>query len=344
MKNNNEEIKIKTKIKAISLFSGGLDSMISIKLMVDQGIDVTAIHIKTGFGGTKDVSAILESRAKMAGANFKIIDVREEFIQEVLFDPKYGYGKNFNPCIDCHGYMFSIGKAIMREEGASFIFTGEVIGQRPMSQRHEAMKQVANLADDKEEKLILRPLSAKMMEETTPELEGWVDREKLLDISGRSRERQLALAKEFAWDDYESPGGGCLLTEAHYSDRIREFIAHDDNFDIADIEILKFGRQFRLPDGAKLAVGRNQEDNAGLEVIESDKYIRLRLPIAGPFSLMSKDASEADKALAAKLAITYVKSSPEQNYEVEVGEEVFSVSPFAEKKEAQAYFFNAPKN
>lgn len=331
------------KIKAISLFSGGLDSMISIKLMTDQGIDVTAIHIKTGFGGTKDVSDILEKRAKIAGADFRIIDVREEYIQKVLFDPKHGYGKHFNPCIDCHGYMFTVGKAIMRELGASFIFTGEVLGQRPMSQRHDAMKQVANIADDKEEKLILRPLSAKLMEKTTPELEGWVDREKLYDISGRSREKQLSLAASFGWEDYQSPGGGCLLTEAHYSDRIREFIAHDDNFDIADIEILKFGRQFRLPGGAKLAVGRDEGDNAGLKAIQSEKYIMLKLPIAGPHSLMSRDACPEDKALAAKLAITYVKSSAKESYEVEVGEEIISVSPFAEKKDAQAYFFNAKK-
>lgn len=329
------------KIKAISLFSGGLDSMIAIKMMSDQGIGVTAIHINTGFGGTKDVSATLEKRAKIAGADFRIIDVREEFIQKILFDPKYGYGKNFNPCIDCHGYMFRVGKAIMKQMGASFIFTGEVIGQRPMSQRHDAMKQVANLALDKEEKLILRPLSAKLMEETTPEIEGWVDREKLLDISGRSREKQLSLAKSYGWEDYQSPGGGCLLTEAHYSDRIREFISYDKSFEVPDIEILKFGRQFRLPDGAKLAVGRDQEDNEGLEAIESDKYIKIKLPIAGPYSLISANASQEDKKLGAKLAITYVKSSPEQIYSVEVGDESIDVSPYSDKKDAQAYFFNA---
>ncbi|MDQ1326007.1 MAG: tRNA-uridine 2-sulfurtransferase, partial [Campylobacterota bacterium] len=235
-------------MRAISLFSGGLDSMIAVKLIKDQGIDVTAVHIKTGFGGTKDISAILEERAKMAGADFEVIDVREEYIQKVLFSPQYGYGKNFNPCIDCHGYMFRVGKAVMEELGASFIFSGEVIGQRPMSQRHDALKQVSAIAEDKEEKLILRPLCAKLMEPTTPELEGWVDREKLLDISGRSRERQLALAASYGWEDYESPGGGCLLTEAHYSERIREFIAYDA-FAVEDIEILKFGRQFRLPQG-----------------------------------------------------------------------------------------------
>ena len=327
-------------MKAISLFSGGLDSMIAIKLMVDQGIEVIAVHIKTGFGGTKDITDVLEERAKQAGADFKVIDVREEYLQTILFDPKYGYGKNFNPCIDCHGYMFRVAKGIMKELGASFVVTGEVLGQRPMSQRSDALQQVNALADDKEDKLILRPLCAKLMSPTTPELEGWVDREKLLDISGRSRERQLALVDAFGWEEYESPGGGCLLTEAHYSERIREFIEHD-SFTVPDIEVLKFGRHFRLPNGAKLVVGRNQEDNEGLERIESDKYMVVKLPLLGPYSVMDKEASIEDKRLAAKLAITYAKSSPDEVYEVLVGEERISVSPFATKQEAQAYFFNA---
>lgn len=327
-------------MKAISLFSGGLDSMIAIKLIADQGIDVIAVHIKTGFGGTKDVTDILAERAKMAGAEFKVIDVREEYLQKILFNPKYGYGKNFNPCIDCHGYMFRVAKGVMEELGASFVVSGEVVGQRPMSQRADALKQVSALADDKEEKLILRPLSAKLMEPSRPELEGWVDREKLLDISGRSRERQMVLVDEYGWEEYESPGGGCLLTEAHYSDRIREFIKHD-TFELPDIDLLKYGRHFRLPDGAKLVVGRHQEDNAGLEKIHSDKYIPIRLPLAGPFSLMSNGATAEDKALAAKLAITYARTSPQETYAVTVGDETITVSPFATKSEAQAYFFDA---
>jgi tRNA-specific 2-thiouridylase len=326
-------------MRAISLFSGGLDSMIAIKLIADQGIDVIAIHIKTGFGGSKDITNILESRAKIVGAKFKVIDVREEYLQKILFDPKYGYGKNFNPCIDCHGYMFRIAKGIMHKLGASFIVTGEVLGQRPMSQRSDALKQVAKLADDKEDKLILRPMCAKLLEPTTPEIEGWVDRDKLLDISGRSRERQLSLVKEYGWEEYESPGGGCLLTQAHYSDRIREFVKYDD-FTVPDIDLLKFGRHFRLPDGAKVVVGRNQEDNEGLQKVQSDKYIALKLPISGPFSLISSNSTDRDKALGAKLAITYARSSADKSYLIWVGDESISVSPFATKQEAQAYFFN----
>jgi len=326
-------------MRAVSLFSGGLDSMIAIKLIADQGVEVVAVHIKTGFGGTKDLTDILEQRAKIAGATFKVIDVREEYIQKILFDPKYGYGKNFNPCIDCHGYMFKVAKGVMRELGGSFVVTGEVIGQRPMSQRADALKQVSQLAEDREDRLILRPLCAKLLQPTTPEVNGWVNRDKLLDISGRSREKQILLAKEFGWKEYQSPGGGCLLTEAHYSDRIQEFIKYD-NFEVSDIDLLKFGRHFRLPNGSKLVVGRNHEDNIGLQSINSSKYIDITLPITGPFSLIDKSANKSDKILGAKIALTYAKSVIGEIYTIRVGGEVLELSPFPTKQEVQRYFFN----
>ena len=330
-------------MRALALFSGGLDSMLAVKTVADQGIDVIAIHIRTGFGGTKDITDIMRERAERAGARMEVVDVREEYIQKILFDPVYGYGKNFNPCIDCHGYMFKIAKGLMKKYAASFLITGEVVGQRPMSQRADAIKQVTKLAEDSDERLILRPLSAKLMDETTPEIEGWVDRDKLLDISGRSREVQMRLAKKYGWEDYESPGGGCLLTEEHFSDRLREFTQYD-TLAIEDIDLLKYGRHFRLPDGAKLVVGRNREDNESLQKIESAKYTAIKLPIAGPFSLLSENASESDKSLAAKIAITYARSSPREQYEVEIGgDEVIPVSPFETKKEAQQYFFNSKK-
>ena len=327
-------------MRAVSLFSGGLDSMIAIKLMREQGIEVTALHIKIGFAGTKDVTEQMRDRAKMAGADFRIVDVREEYIQKILFSPVYGYGKNFNPCIDCHGYMFTIAKAMMEELGASFLVTGEVVGQRPMSQRSDALKQVSKLANDKDEKLILRPLSAKLMEPTTPEIEGWIDREKLLDISGRSRERQLALTQQYGWEDFESPGGGCLLTEPIYSQKIAEFIEHEE-FAVEDIDLLKYGRHFRLPDGAKLVVGRNQEDNESMQKLSNPDYIPITLPIGGPYSLLHRNATPSDRNLAAQIAITYTRSSSDEQYSVSVGDVEESVSPFATKAEAQRYFFNA---
>ncbi len=328
-------------MRALALFSGGLDSMLAIKLIADQGIEVIAIHIKTGFGGTKDITELMRERAEHAGARLEIVDVREEYIQKILFDPVYGYGKNFNPCIDCHGYMFKVARGLMKKFDASFLITGEVVGQRPMSQRADAIMQVTKLADDSDDKLIVRPMSAKLMEPTTPEIEGWIDREKLLGISGRSREEQMKLAERYGWEDYESPGGGCLLTEEHFSERLREFVAHDD-LTVKEIDLLKFGRHFRLPDGAKLIVGRNREDNEGLQRIESEKYLPVKLPIAGPFSLLSRDATEEEKKLAAKIAITYARSSPKESYEVVIDEdEEISISPFASKKEAQRYFFNS---
>ena len=315
--------------------------MLAVKLMTDQGIDVTALHVYIGFGSRGDVSEQLRRRAELAGADFRLVDVREAYIKEILFDPVYGYGKNFNPCIDCHGYMFKIARAMMPELGASFLVTGEVVGQRPMSQRPDALKQVQKLAGDNEDKLILRPLSAKLLEPTKPEIEGWVDREKLLDINGRSREKQLAMAAEYGWEDFESPGGGCLLTEPSYAAKIRDFIAHEE-FGVEDIDLLKYGRHFRLPGGAKLVVGRHQEDNEALLKLVNPDYLPVRLPVTGPYSLLHRNADSADRELAARIALTYGKSTPGERYAVKVGNETIEAEPFASKAEAQRYFVLKP--
>ncbi|KIM04060.1 MAG: ATP-binding protein [Sulfurovum sp. AS07-7] len=325
-------------MRALALFSGGLDSMLAIKTVVDMGIEVTALYIKIGFDGTKDIGDILSSRAMKAGASaFEIIDVRDEYVEKILFAPKYGYGKNFNPCIDCHGYMFRIAKELLPKYNASFIITGEVLGQRPMSQRSDAIRLVSKLANDIDEKLILRPMSAKLMEATTPEIKGWINRDNLLDISGRGRDRQLALAKEFGWEDYESPGGGCLLTDPYYSQKMREHIAND-KFDIEDIEVLKYGRHFRLPDGAKLIVGRDKEDNDSLESLQTSKFTSFKLPVIGPYSLISKNSTTKDKELGAKIALTYAKNDKNSTYEIIIGDEVVKVTPFPSKNEPREYF------
>ncbi len=326
-------------MKALALFSGGLDSMLAMKTISDMGIEVVALHMNTGFGGTSDKSETMRRRAKIAGAEFVVIDIREEFIQKILFDPKYGYGKYFNPCIDCHGYMFKIAKALLPKYDASFIITGEVLGQRPMSQRAEAIATVTKLAED-EDGLILRPMCAKHMEPTKPELEGWVDREKLYDIQGRSREVQLGLAKKFGWEDYQSPGGGCLLTEAYFSKKIEDFVKYD-KLEVEDISTLKHGRHFRLPDGAKLVVGRDKDDNEALEKIDSKKFEFIKLQIIGPLSIISKNASKSDKELACRIAITYAKSTTENEYEAKLGDETYTSKPFKSKQEPQAYFIES---
>lgn len=248
-------------MKAIALFSGGLDSTLAMKLIIDQGIEVLAVNINTGFGSTKDRLEHMQSMCDQVGAELKIIDIESEFLQDVLFDPKYGYGKNFNPCIDCHAKMFAVAKRIMEAEGASFLVSGEVLGQRPMSQNKDSLQTVLNESNCNG--LLLRPLSAKALEPTIAEIEGWVDREKLEGITGRNRDRQLELVKEIGLDNFESPGGGCLLTDENFAKKMFDFIRYD-TFEVRDIKLMKFGRHLRLKDGAKLVIGRNQEENAHL--------------------------------------------------------------------------------
>ncbi|HHD83864.1 MAG TPA: ATP-binding protein [Campylobacteraceae bacterium] len=325
-------------MRALALFSGGLDSMISVRLITDQGIDVTALHIDMGFGSSRDKSTLLARRAAMVGADFEIVNIREQFVEEILFDPKYGYGKHFNPCIDCHANMFRVAAGLMPKYGADFIITGEVIGQRPMSQRAEAIRNVTKLAGDEEGGIILRPMSAKLMTPTIPEKEGWVDREKLLGIEGRNREVQLRLAEAYGFEDFESPGGGCLLTEGAFEQKIRDMIAHE-KFTAADIDLLKAGRHLRLPGGAKLVIGRNKEDNEQLQKIQNEKFLFARAnDVPGPLALISKNASDADKALAAKLILTYTKIPPEAQGSVTIGDEVIAATPFENKTYAQPYF------
>ena len=324
-------------MKCLALFSGGLDSMIAIKLMTNQGIDVTALFIDVGFGSSDDKSEILKKRAKMVGADFEIINAREGFVQDILFNPKYGYGKNFNPCIDCHANMFRIALGLLDKYNASFVITGEVLGQRPMSQRADAIANVTKLAGD-EDSLILRPLSAKLLKPTKPEIEEWVDREKLLGISGRNREIQLKLAKEWGFEEYESPGGGCLLTQEAMATKIKEHIKHED-FTVDDIDVLKYGRHLRLPDGAKLIIGRNKDDNEKISQIKNPKYIFAKAKdLPGPLSMISKNATKEDKQLATKLILTYTKATPDREWSVKIGDEEYRNRPFESKTEAQKYF------
>jgi tRNA-specific 2-thiouridylase len=325
-------------MRALALFSGGLDSMLAVKLIKDQGIEVTALFIDVGFGSSEDKTTVLKKRAQIAGADFEIINAREQFIQDILFSPKYGYGKNFNPCIDCHGNMVKIAKALLPKYNASFIITGEVVGQRPMSQRKEAIKQVTKLGLKEEEGLVLRPLCAKHLEPTIAELKGWVNREKLLDIKGRGRETQLALAKKFGFEDFESPGGGCLLTESHFAAKIKDFIKYD-KFEACDIELLKVGRHLRLPGGAKLVIGRNKEENERLKNIDNYKFVFIKiLDATGPLSMLSKNANKEDFELAARLVLTYGKTNKDKEYEVLIENQKLKAYPFESKEVAKKYF------
>jgi len=322
-------------MKAIALFSGGLDSTLAMKLIIDQGIEVIALNVNMGFGSTKDRSDHMINMCEQVGATYQSVDIQSQFVQDILFDPKYGYGKNFNPCIDCHANMFRVAKNMMKELDASFLITGEVVGQRPMSQNKDALGKVLDLSQS--DGYLLRPMSAKLLEETIPEKNGWVNRDKLLGIWGRNREAQIKMAEEINLQDYEKPGGGCLLTDQSFSEKLRDFVKYD-TFTAKDIPVVKFGRHFRLPDGAKLVIGRSQEDNGHLEIIENENFYHIKTEvIPGPHSLLSKSASKEDTILATKMIITYAKTILEQKYTINIDGVLHSNTPLESKKEAQKY-------
>jgi len=291
-------------VKAIGLLSGGLDSTLAVKLLLDQGIEIIAFNMITLFctctrKGCKHEAGKV---AKQFGVPVKIIAVGEEYI-EMIKHPKHGYGSNMNPCIDCRIFMFKKAKAYMEDVGAQFIFTGEVLGQRPMSQHLKAMNIIEKEADLKG--LILRPLSAKLLPPTIPEEKKWVDREKLLDIQGRRRLPQIELAKTLGVVDYPCPGGGCRLTDPQFAKRLRESFDHKEDT-IRDIQLLKYGRHIRLASGAKAIVGRNEEENKVLlQLLIPDDIALEVMGIGSPIVLLKKYKDEDDKRQASDLCVRY---------------------------------------
>jgi tRNA-specific 2-thiouridylase len=268
-------------LKAISLFSGGLDSQLAVCLVKRQGIEVEAVNFKAPFfGGDRR----LIQAADDLQISLKTIDISEEYM-EVLRNPRYGYGKNMNPCIDCHGFMIRKAGEYMQESGGSFIITGEVLGQRPMSQNKSALAAVDKISGFRG--LVLRPLSAKLLPPTIPEQEGWIDREKLLDISGRSRVRQMELAAELGITDYPSPAGGCLLTMENFSKRLRHLLQLRPEAKPHETEVLKHGRHFPLGSRAILVVGRKASENEVLiKLAEPDDHLLKVSTHPGPTSLL----------------------------------------------------------
>jgi tRNA-specific 2-thiouridylase len=249
-------VEEKEKRRALVLLSGGLDSVLAVELLKRCGVEVTGITFTTPFFG----SAKAEKAADMLGIELLVADITPLHLK-ILKEPRFGYGRNLNPCIDCHTLMVKVAFEAMREAGADFVATGEVLGERPKSQNRQALDLVARFSGA--EDLLLRPLSAKMLPETRPEVEGWVERDCLLDLSGRSRKRQMELAEEWGIDEYETPAGGCLLTDAGFSARLRELMARVPGFDEADAELVKVGRQ--TWNGSTLIVlGRRHEENLRL--------------------------------------------------------------------------------
>lgn len=321
-------------MKALALFSGGLDSLLSIYLMRKQNIEVTALHFNIGFGGKKDKSEYLKNALAQVGAGLEIIDIRKQFFSEVLFNPQYGYGKYFNPCIDCHANMFAHALKLLEPMGASFVISGEVLGQRPKSQRRDALDLVAKLCNA--QGLILRPMSAKLLPPTIPETKGWVDREQLLDISGRGRDRQLKMIKDLGFKYYENPGGGCLLTDTSIAMKLKDLKEHRKVV-FEDMEMVKFGRYFVLPDGGRCVIGRNEVENTKLD-FNHPKMSKIQLlDCSGPLGLVEKDASNTDKEIAIALTLLYGKSEPDREYSVLFEDRNIKQKPFSSKEEAKKF-------
>ena len=322
-------------MKAIALFSGGLDSVLAMKLIVEQGIEVVALNINMGFSSKNEKLEHMQNMCKQIGVELKLIDIQDEFLQSVLFNPKHGYGKHFNPCIDCHAKMFEVAKRVMEAEGASFLISGEVMGQRPMSQNKDALQTVLNESNC--DGLLLRPMSAKMLKPTIAEENGWVDRERLEGIVGRSRDRQLEMVKEIGLKDFESPGGGCLLTDANFAKKMADFIKYD-KFEVKDIPLMKYGRHFRLKDGAKLVIGRDKEENGYLQEINNDKYYHIKtVGLPGPHAMLSKNATDDDIKLAVKAILTYCKTSPQNSYILSFDGKEIQGCPFNSRAEMKPF-------
>lgn len=292
-----------TKVKAISLFSGGLDSILATELLRRQDIDVIAYNLKTPFGATKKDG---KSEAQQAAEQLNVPLVVQSFDKEyinMLRHPKHGYGKNINPCVDCKIFILKMAKKYAQEAGADFLFTGEVLGERPMSQHGPALKTIAQEAGL--EGKLLRPLSAKLMAETEAEKKGLIDRNNLLSISGRGRKPQMQLAKEFGIKVYPSPAGGCLLTCEEYAKKLRDLFDNKKSISIQDVELLRVGRHFRVGKN-KIIVGRNQADNIYLSThrAKSDYYFELP-DIVGPVTLLQGPKNKAAIETAAKLTAVY---------------------------------------
>jgi tRNA U34 2-thiouridine synthase MnmA/TrmU len=285
------------------LISGGLDSALSTKLMVEQGIEVMAVNFVLPFAASPDTASRSARRvADSLGVDLQVIALGEEFL-EVMRAPRHGYGSNVNPCIDCRIHQLRRAADLMADRGAGFVVTGEVVGQRPMSQRANTMRCIERQSGL--EGYLLRPLSAKLLEPTVPEIEGWVDRERLLGISGRSRKELMELAERKGVTGYSPPAGGCLLTDPGFARRIRDLKDHH-TFELHDIRLLTAGRHFRLPAGSKLMVGRNEKDNALIRsMARPQDRVLDTTDCPGPTALLRGKKAGEEEELAARVVARY---------------------------------------
>lgn len=287
--------------KGVALLSGGLDSTLATKVILDQGIEVVGLHFAMPWGCC-DRSAAYQT-ARLFGISMMVFRMKEDYL-DVIRTPKYGYGRAMNPCVDCRIHMYGKAKIYMEEIGASFLITGEVLGQRPKSQMRHSLKTIE--VDTDLVGRIVRPLSAQHLEPTLPELEGILDRQKLLGISGRSRRIQMALADEHNIHRYPTPAGGCLLTDEGFSKRVKDLLEHSGSPTIEDMELLRVGRHFRWSPEAKLIVGRNESENLLLEgYLNERRRLYYPLSFAGPSTLIIGEVTPEAEVAAVSLMVRY---------------------------------------
>lgn len=304
--------------RAVALYSGGLDSTLAILTMLEQGIEVTAITFLNHFGcDISDKSSCSKdpfAASVKFGFEVKLSHLSNKFL-DIVKNPKFGHGKNMNPCVDCRILMLKEAKEFMDMIGTDFIITGEVLGQRPMSQRRDCFPCI-----DKEagvQGLVLRPLSARLLPSTIPEEKGLVKRSKLHDLTGRSRKRQIALAEHFGLTEYPAPAGGCLLTDPIYSYRLKDLFMFDNDPEYKDINLLRAGRHFRPSDNCKIIVGRNREENNTIRSYSDSEDCLLWVENFGsPLTIVRGIVNELAVEFAASLCARY--SDAKNHYQVKV--------------------------
>lgn len=324
---------MKKKPKALALYSGGLDSTLAILVMLRQGVEVTALTFLTHFGcDISDRSSCSKDPFKAAeqfGFTVKLCHLADKFI-EIVKNPKYGYGKNMNPCLDCRILMLKEAGEFMKLIGADFIITGEVLGQRPMSQRKETFPLIDREAGL--EGYVLRPLTALNLKPTIPEIQGLVKRELLYGFKGRSRKPQMALAEELGLKEYPSPAGGCLLTDPIYSFRLKELLSHTPDPSIKEINLLRVGRHFRLSPSCKAVVGRDEEENTIIESLAEEGDILIKvIGYGSPVTILTGHVTERDIKIAGSICARYSdgRDMPEIRVQIKKagGTEFISVIP-----------------
>ena len=311
------------KRTAVALISGGLDSVLAAKVIKEQGFNVTGLYFTSAFsksyGRESETPAAAVSKA--IGLDLRVIDMGQDYI-DLVRNPAHGYGKHINPCIDCKIFMLSRAGAMMRELNASFVVTGEVLGQRPMSQRRDTLNLIERNANLKGR--VLRPLSAALLPPTKAEQDGLIQRDRLLGISGRTRTVQLRLAERYGISGYSTPAGGCLLTDKNFADKLRDLFTDQKHVNPNDVRLLTVGRHYRFEAGVKIVLGRdNEENNLLMSLAPHGYYLFTPQGFPGPVALLNGTPTQEVKQTIGRLIITYSKQVPGRAYHIRYGSEVF---------------------